>query len=69
MIPFLFTSKPSPSGFFSASEPFIGFIPELDEGQLQEYLASQPSGSESPSESTWLGLVGVQFNTESGDSP
>ena len=69
MIPFLLTSNPSPSGFSNASEPFIGLIPEFEAGQLHEYRASQPSGSESESESTEFGSVGTQFWTESELSP
>ena len=68
-MPFMFTSNPSPSGLFKASDPFMGFIPEFEDGQLHEYRASQPSGNESESESAEFGSVGVQFCTDSDDSP
>ena len=59
------TSYPSPSGLFKASDPFNGFNPAASTDQEQEYLASQPSGNVSPSESTLFGSVAVQFNAAS----
>ena len=44
-------------------------MPEFEDGQLHEYLASQPSGSESESESTEFGSVGTHFWTEAEVSP
>ena len=65
IIPFWLISKPSPSGFSKASLPFNGLMPILDTVQTQEFLASQPSGKPSPSESTLFGSGSAQACADS----